>query len=52
MAFADALGKVRDTARKYFYPLPHHKDKLIGSFLELIYNGKSLMIDNSKDSFW
>ncbi len=50
-AFADTLGKVRDAARKYFYPLPHRKDKLIGSFLELICNGKSLMIDDSKDSF-
>ena len=50
-AFADALGKVDDAARKYFYPLPHCKDKLIGGFLELIYNGKSLMIDDSKDSF-
>jgi hypothetical protein len=51
MAFADALGKVGNTARKYFYPLPHRKDKLICNFLELIYDGKSLMIDNSKDSF-
>jgi hypothetical protein len=51
MAFADAIGKVGTAARKFFYPLPHHKDKLIYSFLELIYNGKSIMIDNSKDSF-
>ncbi len=50
-AFADALGKVGNAARKYFYPLPHRKDKLIGGFLELIYNGKSLMIDDSRDSF-
>jgi hypothetical protein len=50
-AFADALGKVGDTARKYFYPLPHRKDKLIHSFLELIYDGKSSMIDNSKNIF-
>jgi hypothetical protein len=53
-AFADVIGKVSTAAssRKAFYPLPHHKDKLIRSFLELIYNGKSIMIDNSKDSFW
>jgi hypothetical protein len=51
MAFADALGKAGNAARKYFYPLPHCKDKLICSFLELIYDRKSLMIDNSKDSF-
>jgi hypothetical protein len=50
--FADAIGKVGTAARKIFYPLPHRKDKLIRSFLELIYNRKSIMIDNSKDSFW
>jgi hypothetical protein len=49
--FADAIGKVDTAARKAFYPLPHRKDKLICSFLELIYNGKSIMINNSKDSF-
>jgi hypothetical protein len=51
-AFVDVIGKVGTAARKVFYPLPHHKDKLIHGFLELIYNGKSIMIDNSKDSFW
>jgi hypothetical protein len=51
MAFADAIGKVGTAARKAFYPLPQCKDKLICCFLELIYNGKSIMIDNSKDSF-
>jgi hypothetical protein len=50
-AFADAIGKVGTATRKAFFPLPHHKDKLICSFLELIYNRKSIMIDNSKDSF-
>jgi hypothetical protein len=52
MAFADAIGKVCSAARKPFYPLPHCKDKLICSFLELIYDGKSIMINNSKDTFW
>jgi hypothetical protein len=51
-AIADAIGKVDTAARKFFYPLPHRKDKLICRFLELIYNGKSIVIDNSKDSFW
>jgi hypothetical protein len=51
-AFADAIGKVGTAARKAFYPLPHSKDKLICSFLELIYDGKSIMIDNSNNSFW
>jgi hypothetical protein len=50
--FADAIGKVCTAARKALYPLPHHKDKLICSFLELIYGKKSIMIDNSKESFW
>ncbi len=49
-AFADAIGKVGKAARKAFYPLPLRK-KLISNFLELIYNGKSIMVDNSKDSF-
>jgi hypothetical protein len=50
-AFADTICKVGTAARKAFYPLPHCKDKLICSFLELIYDGKSIMISNSKDSF-
>ncbi len=50
-AFADAIGKVGKAAKKVFYPLPLRKDKLIRSFLELIYNGKSIMVDSLKDSF-
>jgi hypothetical protein len=50
-AFADAIGKVGRAARKVFYPLPLCKEKLISDFLELIYDGKSIMVDNSKDSF-
>jgi hypothetical protein len=46
-AFADAIGKVGTAACKFFYLLHHRKDKLICSFLELIYDGKSIMIDNS-----
>jgi hypothetical protein len=49
-AFADAIGKVGTAAGKGFYPLPLCKEKLMSSFLELIYNGKSIMVDNSKDS--
>jgi hypothetical protein len=51
-AFADTIGKVRRAARKVFYPLPLRKGKLIGNFLELIFDGKSIMVDNSKDSLW
>ena len=50
-AFTDAIRNVGKAARKLFYPLPWRKEKLIKSFLELIYNGKSIMVDNSKDSF-
>ena len=50
-AFADAIGKVGTATRKAFYPLPLGKEKLMSNFLELIYNGKSIMVDNSKDSF-
>jgi hypothetical protein len=51
MVFADAIGKVDTVARKAFYPLSLCKEKLISSFLELAYDGKSIMVDNSKDSF-
>jgi hypothetical protein len=51
-AFTDAIGKVGKPARMAFYPLPLCKDKLIRSFLDLIYDGKSIMVDKSKGSFW
>jgi hypothetical protein len=51
MAFSDAIGNVGKAARTVFYPLPWRKEKLIRSFLELIYDGKSIMVDNLKDSF-
>ncbi len=51
-AFADTIGKVGTQARSAFYPLPFHKDKVIRSFLELIYDGRSIIIDESKDTFW
>jgi hypothetical protein len=50
-AFADAISKVGRAVRKVFYPLPLCKEKLISSFLELAYDGKSIMVDNLKDSF-
>jgi hypothetical protein len=51
-AFADTISKVGEAARKAFYPLPLRKEKLVNKFLELIYDGKSMMVDNSKNSFW
>ncbi len=50
-AFADTIGKDGKAARKAFYPLPLRKEKLVSKFLELIYEGKSIMVDNSKNSF-
>ncbi len=50
-AFADAIGKVGKAARKAFYPLPLCNEKLVSNFLELIYDGKSIMVDDSKNSF-
>jgi hypothetical protein len=49
--FAEAIGKVGTAARKAFYPHPLCKEKLMSSFLELIYDGKFIMVDKSKDSF-
>jgi hypothetical protein len=50
-AFADTIGKVGKAARKAFYPLPLRKEKLINNFLDLIFDGKSMMVNNSKNSF-
>jgi hypothetical protein len=50
-AFADVIGIVGTATRKDFYPLPLHREKLISSFLEWIYDGKSIMVDDSKDLF-
>ena len=50
-AFADTIGKVGTPARIAFYPLPFRKDKVIRSFLELIYDGRSIIVDDSKDAF-
>jgi hypothetical protein len=52
MVFVDAISKVGTAARRAFYPLTFCKEKLMSSFLELIYDGKYIMVDNSKDSFW
>lgn len=50
-AFADTIGKVGKPARSAFYPLPLRKDKVIRGFLELIYDGRSIIVDDSKDAF-
>ena len=50
-AFAYTIGKVGPPARSAFYPLPFRKDKVIRGFLELIYDGRSIIVDDSKDAF-
>ena len=50
-AFADVIGMVGTAAGQVFYQLPLCREKFISSFLELIYDGKSIMVDNSKDLF-
>ena len=50
-AFADTIGKVGTPARVAFYPLPLRRDKVVRNFLELIYDGRSIIVDNSKDAF-
>ena len=50
-ACADKIGKVSTPARSAFYPLPLRKDKVIRGFLELIYDGRSIIVDDSKDAF-
>ncbi len=49
--FVNAIGKVGTATTKAFYPLPLCKEKAISSFIELIYDGKYIMVDSSKDSF-
>jgi len=36
MSFSNAIGKIGDTATKFYYPLPLRKDKIVSSFIELI----------------
>ncbi len=50
-AFADTIGKVGKAAGKAFYPLSLRKEKLVSKFLELIYDRKSLTVNNLKNSF-
>jgi hypothetical protein len=50
-AFADTVGKLGKPARDAFYPLPLRRDKVIRNFLLLIYDGRSIIVDDSKDGF-
>ena len=50
-AFTLLIGWNGLEAEKTFIPLPTQKPKLIDSFLVLIYNTKSMMIDNKKQKY-
>jgi hypothetical protein len=51
IAFCQLIGKVGGSATMAFQPLPHRKNQLIKSFLALIYDTKSMLVDTSKDTF-
>ena len=50
-AFCQLIGKVGGLAVTAFNPLPTRKTQLIKSFLSLIYDTKSMLVDTSKDAF-
>jgi hypothetical protein len=44
LAFAALIGKVGGSALTAFYLLPSHRAKLVESFLELVFNKKSMLV--------
>jgi hypothetical protein len=51
VAFAALIGKVGGSALTAFYPLPSQRAKLVESFLEQVFNGKSMLVDTLKKPF-
>ncbi len=51
VAFAALIGKVDGSAQTAFYPLPSQRAKLVESFLELVFNEKSMLVDTVKKLF-
>jgi hypothetical protein len=51
VAFAVLIGKVGGSAQTVFYPLPFQRAKLVESFLELVFNEKSMLVDTVKKPF-
>jgi hypothetical protein len=51
VAFAALIGKVASSALTAFDPLPSQRAKLVESFLELVFNEKSMLVDNVKKPF-
>jgi len=50
-AFYMLIGEKGAEAKKVFIPLPTQKTKLIESFLVMIYNIKSMMVDEKKQKY-
>ena len=51
IAFCQLIGKVGGSAMMAFQPLPNQNNQLIKSFLLLIYDTKSMLVDTSKNAF-
>jgi hypothetical protein len=51
VAFATLIGRAGNSAQTAFYPLPAQKAKLVESFLELVYDERSMMVDTVKKPF-
>ena len=50
-AFMLLIGQNGVTASKFFLPLPTQRVKLVENFLVLVYNMKSMMVDNKKHEY-
>jgi hypothetical protein len=51
VAFTVSIGKVGNSAQTAFYPLPSQRTKLVESFLEPVFNEKSMLVDTVKKPF-
>jgi hypothetical protein len=45
------IGMVGSSTLTVFYPLPSQRAKLLESFLELVFNEKSMFVDTMKKTF-
>jgi hypothetical protein len=50
-AFSMLIGKVAGAAPIAFFPLPSKKEELVQSFLCLIYDTKSMMINTEEECY-
>jgi hypothetical protein len=51
VAFTALIGKVGGNAQTAFYPLPSQRAKPVESFLELVFDEKSMFVDTVKKPF-